>query len=349
VTLVRRVAGVLVLALIVAAVAPFVVYAHPGLIGGTESYVVLSDSMSPAIKTNDVVVVQSVPPEDLRVGDVITYTRPDLTVPVTHRVVRVVSLEGEGFFETKGDANEDPDTPYVAGGRVVGKVTLTIPYIGYVIRFVGTPAGFATLVVAPIVLLIVTEFVSLARRSARSGDDPAESAGDASTDEPDAEGTGSDDSDGAAPDVTGETPAVAVSGDPDRDAPPPEAVVDGTRGRDATVAPDADDGEQYVINRTDLSLTLSTLAVFVLFSGGMAVRTGFAEPAVVSLIALGVLSFMAGLTESTRLNPVPPARSPEEPTGDAAGYPLLDLDPAAFDLLFPRDSHGLETDGGEEQ
>lgn len=171
--------GVVVL---IALVAPFVVAAVPQVVDADQSYTVTSGSMEPAIGVGDVVVVRDVPAETIETGDVITYELDGPGNQVerrTHRVIEVVDYGTQERFRTKGDANEDPDKEVVPPDAVVGVVVLTLPYVGYVIRFANTPLGLLTLVVVPAGLLFVTEAWSLARAVRRSR--RAESSGDAST------------------------------------------------------------------------------------------------------------------------------------------------------------------------
>lgn len=148
--------GLLVL---VAVVAPFVVYAVPQVVGATQSYVVLSSSMSPSIHAGDIVVVDSVDPATIEEGDVITYERNDELV--THRVIEVTTENGERAFRTQGDANEDPDPTPVPASAVVGTVLFHVPLVGHVIAFGQTALGTVLLVIVPAVLLIVNETYAL--------------------------------------------------------------------------------------------------------------------------------------------------------------------------------------------
>ncbi|GGM67170.1 signal peptidase [Halarchaeum rubridurum] len=160
---VRNLVGLLVL---VAVVAPFVVTAAPQVVGATGSYTVLSSSMSPAIEAGDVVVVDGVDPADVEERDVVTFHPPEghqlaSVERVTHRVVDVVERDGTLYFETKGDANEQADSALVPASNVVGTVWFTIPKIGYVTQFAGTPLGTVTLVIVPAFLLVVSEVYDL--------------------------------------------------------------------------------------------------------------------------------------------------------------------------------------------
>ena len=172
-----NVVGVL---LLIALVVPFVVYAVPATVGADHSFVVLTASMTPAIAPGDVVVVADRDPATIAEGDVITFTRGDNEIPVTHRVIDVVDDAGGLVFETKGDANEDPDASLVSAGSVVGTVVVTIPYIGYVVQFTNTPYGFVALVAGPIGLFVASELWTLYRR--RSGSDVARNGRDAAVD-----------------------------------------------------------------------------------------------------------------------------------------------------------------------
>ncbi|MFC4405840.1 signal peptidase I [Haloarchaeobius iranensis] len=168
-TALRAVGVLLVLALVV----PFVVFAVPQVVGADASFVVISGSMEPAISVGDAVVVAAVDGDEVRVGDVITYVTADRAAPTTHRVIEIQQTAAGPEFVTQGDNNEDPDASTVTPDRLVGRVLLTIPFIGYVVEFVGTTTGFALLVATPIALLVVTELWSLYRR--RTGNDEAES------------------------------------------------------------------------------------------------------------------------------------------------------------------------------
>ncbi|OTF03483.1 signal peptidase I [Halorubrum sp. SD612] len=168
----KRAANVLGIVLLIALVAPFAVYAAPEVVGADESFVVLTASMTPAIAPGDVVIVAERDPTAVAEGDVVTFVRGTGDVPVTHRVIDVVDDGGALAFETMGDANEGPDPGLVPAGSLVGVVTLTIPWIGYVVQFAGTQIGFVALVLLPFGLLAVTEVWSIVRDRDASGSQP---------------------------------------------------------------------------------------------------------------------------------------------------------------------------------
>lgn len=165
----RRAASAAGLLAIAVVVAVFVAIAFPGVAGADHSYVVLSDSMSPAIGAGDVVFVSAVPADRIGEGDVVTY-RGDAG-RVTHRVVEVVDADSGPRFRTKGDANEDPDPGLVAPGDVVGVVRFTVPLAGHVVSFAQSDLGVVALVVVPALLLLVTELYDLLAGGRGDADD----------------------------------------------------------------------------------------------------------------------------------------------------------------------------------
>jgi signal peptidase len=92
----------------------------------------------------------------------------------THRIVRVVERADGLWLETKGDANEAPDPALVPAGAVVGRVSLAISGIGYVIAALSTSsglllaAGLAGVLLALILLLEGLESGASRRRTAEA-------------------------------------------------------------------------------------------------------------------------------------------------------------------------------------
>ena len=104
----------------------------PRIVGATP-YTVLTGSMSPTYPPGTLVVVRPTPPDDIAVGDVITYQldsgRPTV---VTHRVVAVgaSTSSGERVFTTRGDANGADDAERVRPVQVRGTVWYGVPHLG---------------------------------------------------------------------------------------------------------------------------------------------------------------------------------------------------------------------------
>jgi signal peptidase len=112
----------------------------PALLG-FERYVVTGDSMTGTYDRGSVVMADTVPVSELRVGDVITYVPPPGQGPggrVTHRIVSIQPGEGGSIFQTKGDANATVD-PWLfqLPGPDQARVVFSVPYVGYAIGALG--------------------------------------------------------------------------------------------------------------------------------------------------------------------------------------------------------------------
>jgi len=124
--------------------------------GNYELRVVQSGSMEPAIKTGSVAVIK--PSDDYQVGDVITFGDVYKSeTPITHRIVDIKVIEGDYYYITKGDANDDNDPKDVPKEDVIGKVLFSLPYAGYVVQEARKPFGFAILIIIPGVIIVYDE------------------------------------------------------------------------------------------------------------------------------------------------------------------------------------------------
>jgi signal peptidase len=164
---------VLAVALLVTAVVAF-----PAVVGADNSYVVLSGSMQPTIEAGDVVVVAETPPEKIEAGDVLAFDRIEGDDKrTTHRVVEVVERDGERYFRTKGDANEEPDAHLVPADAVIGTIQFTIPEVGRLFSVANSDAGVLAFVAVPGFLLVASELWELVAAARADGAD-AENLGE---------------------------------------------------------------------------------------------------------------------------------------------------------------------------
>lgn len=130
-------------------------------------YTIISPSMVPSINVYDVVVNTKITsPEDIKVGDVITYNSTDFTIgksiSVTHRVQEVmIDSEGNYLYKTKGDNNMVADPVAVQYSNVTGKVLMKIPQLGRVQFFVASKAGWMLIVVVPALYVIIKDILKL--------------------------------------------------------------------------------------------------------------------------------------------------------------------------------------------
>ncbi len=114
----------------------YTVFGHPVM-------TVLSGSMSPAIRTGDVIVddqVTAAQAEHLQVGQIVSFREAaGSTTIITHRIIAVHDQNGQVSYVTKGDANNAADTPARPASDVVGVFSHDIPRGGYILADLHRP------------------------------------------------------------------------------------------------------------------------------------------------------------------------------------------------------------------
>ncbi len=110
----------------------------PNSIAGFSAFTVLSSSMESEIPKGSLVITKRIDPNELKVGDDITYMNSPTTT-ITHRIVDVIEEYdefGDRAFKTKGIMNDSPDKLPVPAANVVGKVIFHNYELGQVVEFV---------------------------------------------------------------------------------------------------------------------------------------------------------------------------------------------------------------------
>lgn len=117
---------------------------------------VLSSSMTPYLKAGSLVVTRPVDTDDIKVGDIITFSSPIDGKILTHRVIGIEKTN-QVLFQTRGDANEDTD-PFLAPAKnVMGVICFHSPILGYVTQFIKSKVGLALLLFLPGLIIILIE------------------------------------------------------------------------------------------------------------------------------------------------------------------------------------------------
>ena len=122
---------------------------------------VMSGSMEPRIKLGSVVVVAK--RADYNVDEVVTFRSGEFpSQTITHKIITAESREdGKKVFTTKGESNNDADSQKIGKESIVGKVIFVVPYIGFLVGFIKTPAGSTLLIIIPGVLFIANEIINI--------------------------------------------------------------------------------------------------------------------------------------------------------------------------------------------
>jgi signal peptidase I len=136
---------------------------------------VRSDSMAPAIRSGDLIVVKPVSIDRIQPGDVVLFASGGDAIPTVHRVAGINTIEleirGPGGEQvdvmtehrlvTQGDANPMPDAGEVTARQLLGQVWFTIPRAGAVVGLPiqGALAGICVLALAAWVVWEVRRLV----------------------------------------------------------------------------------------------------------------------------------------------------------------------------------------------
>lgn len=110
---------------------------------GFKAFIVLTGSMEPEISSGDVVIVNDVKQQDLKAGDIITYSVGTSKQTVTHRIINIVQKNGKTYYQTKGDNNNSTDSDLVEYEKILGTVRFTFGKVGTIINALKTTGGIA--------------------------------------------------------------------------------------------------------------------------------------------------------------------------------------------------------------
>jgi signal peptidase len=129
-----------------------------------------SKSMEPTLNVGDLVLIKGIDPHEIKNGTIIVFYVPghygEDSYRIVHRVIKILKIDNQLMFETKGDNNPVSDSvrwKYIPADHIVGEVVLKIPYLGYIALFKESflKGDSGTIVIGfLILLLIILEFFS---------------------------------------------------------------------------------------------------------------------------------------------------------------------------------------------
>ena len=132
-------------------------------IAGIRIFTVVTESMVPEYLVGDALLVKSVEPEELKVGDDITYQGEKDTFAdkiVTHRIISIEkNKDGTYKIVTKGIVNDKED-PEINETQVYGKVLYKIKSISFINGIIGDLYGMYFVIVVPMAIMVFIEVVN---------------------------------------------------------------------------------------------------------------------------------------------------------------------------------------------
>lgn len=123
-------------------------------VAGATPLTVMTSSMEPSLPPGTLVVVRPTAPEDIEVGDVVTYQlRSGEPTLITHRVTQQQrTADGEYIFVTQGDANPDPDPGPILAVQIRGTLWYALPWVGWVSTLI---TGEMRAVIVPVIVVLL--------------------------------------------------------------------------------------------------------------------------------------------------------------------------------------------------
>lgn len=135
---------------------------------GYRCYIVLSDSMSATdFNAGDLVLVKSVDPNTLEVGDIISYqsqNTENFGETVTHKIrAKTRDKNGNPGFVTYGTTTNVDDATVVTFPYILGKYQFALPGVGTFFQFLKTTQGYIICILIPFLLLILYQGINCVR------------------------------------------------------------------------------------------------------------------------------------------------------------------------------------------
>jgi len=158
-----------ILCILIVAVIPGAEDGMPKSIFGFSFFNVITGSMGKEIPKDSLILVKYTDPNDLKIGDNITYLR-DNEPSVTHKITEIYENyndSGARGFQTWGNKNANPDKDVVPGDKVVGKAVFVIPALGAVWAFLAAHKLIAAIFVALCVIITVLIRITSAHQAKR--------------------------------------------------------------------------------------------------------------------------------------------------------------------------------------
>ena len=162
--------GVIIVLVLVCFVLAFkIISGKDASLFGFKIYHIMTGSMEPTVPVGSDILVKSVDPETLEVGDVISFVSRDDAIygyVNTHRIKEIErQSDGKLYFLTKGDANGTVDSVLVCQDDIKGKMLLHwhLGTLSMFYKFLHTGPGFMTVIALPL-LVISWSFISKFRR-----------------------------------------------------------------------------------------------------------------------------------------------------------------------------------------
>lgn len=113
-----------------------------------------NDSMESKITKNDLVIANEngATEKELQIGDIIVYSR-NSQIKISE-IINIKNIDGKIQYITKATNNYNPDNEPVRIGQIIGKVQSNIPFLGLILKILGS-----RITTGLFIILLIVRFV----------------------------------------------------------------------------------------------------------------------------------------------------------------------------------------------
>lgn len=151
----------LLIILVVALIVIQRVFNNKVSVGGYRIFTIITESMVPEYKVNDVIISKEIDASEIKIGDDVVYLGKEDTFKdkiITHRVIEIDDSESIRKFTTQGIANTGVD-PEIDETQIYGVVIGKSVILSTISKLVNNSIGFYFLILVPAVFLIFLEII----------------------------------------------------------------------------------------------------------------------------------------------------------------------------------------------
>lgn len=130
---------------------------------GKSILTVVTGSMEPSVHEGDYIIIEKTDSKELKVNDIITYVSRQEDIKGMYVTHRIIGIDPDGSFLTKGDANKAADRLPVYPEDILGKYTGRSRFFEFVGSFANVRKLVLLLVIIPLALVSLYEVKTLAK------------------------------------------------------------------------------------------------------------------------------------------------------------------------------------------
>jgi len=129
---------------------------------GYKTFYIVTGSMEPTIKINDIVIVKVEDKKNIQKNDIITFKLENEIV--THRVIDIAYNNGTLIYTTKGDKNDVTDIEKVEFEQIEGKYVTKVSKIGKMLNILKNKYIFGLILILLIICYIIQRKILLKKK-----------------------------------------------------------------------------------------------------------------------------------------------------------------------------------------